>query len=151
LPSEALLQVEHRTFDAHAAHLLLAVDLEGAHADVAGAEAAGHDLLHRRLAGNPVLPRHALHELKEPVRAAGIERIRFFLPDQFQDHGSHVPPRPRATRVQHLMTVPTLSKRSAASASSGLRALRIAVTRTPIWPASCEIGAIVARPTPRPR
>ena len=48
------------------------------------------------------------------------------------------------------MTSPTLANRSSAITNSALRALRIAVTPTPVSPASCEIGAKVASPTPRP-
>jgi hypothetical protein len=48
------------------------------------------------------------------------------------------------------MTSPTCANRSPAITNSGLRALRIAVTPMPRSPASWEIGARVARPTPRP-
>ena len=48
------------------------------------------------------------------------------------------------------MTSPTFANRSSAITNSGLRAERIAVTPTPLSPASCEIGPMVASPTPRP-
>src|SRR5215831_12441784 len=65
--SDCLLEIEYRPFNAHPAKLFLAVDFEGAHADVAGAEPAGHDLFHRHLPGNAVRLADALHQLKQPV------------------------------------------------------------------------------------
>src|SRR5215468_559401 len=57
------------------AQLLLAVDLEGAHADVTRAEPAGHHLLHGDLAGDAVRLAEALHQLEQPVGAAGEKCI----------------------------------------------------------------------------
>src|SRR5580698_802839 len=54
LPSDRFLHVEHRPFDADTAQDLLAVHVEGADTDVAGAEPARHHLLHRHLPGDIV-------------------------------------------------------------------------------------------------
>src|SRR5262249_44252743 len=75
LPSDRLLEIEHRPFDADAAQLLATVDLEGAHADVTGAEPARHDLLHCDLARNAVLLGEPLHQLHQPIGAAGEESV----------------------------------------------------------------------------
>jgi hypothetical protein len=48
------------------------------------------------------------------------------------------------------MASPTFENRSSAITNSALRALKIAVTRMPFSPASCESGPSVAMPTPRP-
>ena len=88
-------------FDANAAQLLLAVDLEGAHADVAGPEPASHDLLHGDLAGNAVRLAEAFHQLKEPVGAAGEEGIGFALRDQRLQDAFHVLDCARAVAVEH--------------------------------------------------
>ena len=54
---------------------IVAADIEIAHAAEAHAEAAGHLLLHRHLAGNAELPRQGLLHPQQPGRAAGEERI----------------------------------------------------------------------------
>src|ERR1700728_4229157 len=67
LPSDRLLHVEHRPFDADAAQLFLAVHFAGADTDVAGAEPTRHHLLHRHLARNIMRLAEPLHQLKQPV------------------------------------------------------------------------------------
>ena len=117
LPSQTLLQVEDRPFDADAAQLLPASTLERAHAYVTGPNRTRHDLLHRGLARNAVLARDALHELQKTIRAAGdwsalFSRINLRRTDSTFS----------TELVPSVSTVPTLSNRSAAKASSGLRA-----------------------------
>src|SRR6202451_3399604 len=101
LPSDRLLHVEYRAFDADPAQLFLAVDFEGAHTDVAGAEPARHDLLHRHLARNIARLADALHEWKQPIRAAGEERIGAFLRDQSVEDFLDVLHRAGAVGVEH--------------------------------------------------
>src|SRR5579864_1748411 len=101
LPSDRLLHVEHRAFDADPAQFLLAVDLEGADADVAGAEPACHHLLHRHLARNVVRLAEALHQLQQSVRAAGEERVGALLRDQPVENLFDVLHRARAVGVEH--------------------------------------------------
>src|SRR5215510_12731684 len=100
-PPQRLLQIEYRSVDADAAQLLLAVDLERAHADVTGAESAGHHLLHGDLARNAVLLAEPLHQLHQPVRAAGVERIGTLLGDQPLENRLDVLDRARAVGIEH--------------------------------------------------
>src|SRR6266568_3022856 len=74
---------------------------EGAHADVARTEAAGHHLLHRYLAWNIVRPAEPLHQLKEPVRAAGEKSIRASLHDQALQNPLDILDRAGAVGIEH--------------------------------------------------
>ena len=122
------------------------------HADVAGAEPAGHDLLHGDLARDAVLPAEPLHQLHEPVRAAGVERIRPALPRSAarriaSTFSTALLPSVSSTEIDlaDLRRTGRPPSRIRRCARSGSRS-----RATPFSPASCEIGAKVASPTPRP-
>src|SRR5580693_2690401 len=113
LPSDRLLHVEYRAFDADPAQLFLAVHFEGADADVAGAEPARHHLLHRHLTRNVARFADALHQLEQPVRAAGEKRIGAFLRDQSVEDFFDVLHRARAVGVEHTDDVAGLGEQRA--------------------------------------
>src|SRR5262245_13749236 len=79
----------------------MAIHVESADAHVAGADAAGHDLLHRDFARYAVLLAELLHQMHEPVGTTGVERIRPLLHDQALEDALDVFDRARAIGIEH--------------------------------------------------
>src|SRR5882672_11364866 len=64
-------------------------------------EPASHDLLHRHLARDSIFPPERFHQLHQPIRTAGVERIRLLRRDEAQQNRLDVFHRTCAVAIEH--------------------------------------------------
>ena len=96
------MHIEHRTIPANTLQRSHPVNFEGAHANIAGAKSANHDLFHGDLTGNIVLFSKPLHQFQQAVGATGEERVSSALVDQILKDFLDVLDRTALVRIDEL-------------------------------------------------